>query len=149
MRKELIRPHEAIDDTFRFRHMLIRDAAYDRIPKRCAPTSHERFAGWLDGRGEEFEEIIGYHLDKHVSRRARLRDRAHPGHHQRTAVNRWLVRQAGLRAGDLSAAADLLGRAERLPPPDRHAAPLSLLLMLGSALTDQGKWERARTCCSR
>ena len=26
MRKELIRPHETIEDTFRFRHMLIRDA---------------------------------------------------------------------------------------------------------------------------
>ena len=31
VRKELIRPHEAIEDTFRFRHMLIRDAAYERI----------------------------------------------------------------------------------------------------------------------
>ena len=30
VRKELIRPHEAIEDTFRFRHMLIRDAAYER-----------------------------------------------------------------------------------------------------------------------
>ena len=25
---------------------------------------HERFAGWLEGRGEEFDEIIGYHLEQ-------------------------------------------------------------------------------------
>ena len=64
VRKELIRPHEAIPDTFRFRHMLIRDAAYDRIPKSQRADLHERFAGWLDGRGEEFEEILGYHLEQ-------------------------------------------------------------------------------------
>src|SRR5262249_46164826 len=33
VRKELIRPHEGIGDTFRFRHILIRDAAYERISK--------------------------------------------------------------------------------------------------------------------
>ena len=64
VRKELIRPHEAIEDTFRFRHMLIRDAAYERIPKELRSELHERFAGWLDGRGEEFDEIIGYHLEQ-------------------------------------------------------------------------------------
>ena len=64
MRKELIRPHETIEDTFRFRHMLIRDAAYERIPKELRSDLHERFAGWLDGRAEEFEEIVGYHLEQ-------------------------------------------------------------------------------------
>ncbi len=33
VRKELIRPHEAIADTFLFRHILLRDAAYERISK--------------------------------------------------------------------------------------------------------------------
>ena len=50
VRKELIRPHEAIEDAFRFRHMLIRDAAYERIPKMLRSDLHERFAGWLEGR---------------------------------------------------------------------------------------------------
>src|SRR5581483_11638714 len=44
VRKELIRPHEAIDDTFWFRHMLIRDAAYERISKERRADLHERVA---------------------------------------------------------------------------------------------------------
>src|SRR3984893_11665699 len=72
IRKELIRPHEAIEDTFRFRHMLIRDAAYERIPKELRADLHERFAGWLDGRDEEFEEIVGYHLEQAYRSRVEL-----------------------------------------------------------------------------
>ena len=64
IRKELIRPHEAIEDTFRFKHILIRDAAYERISKALRSDLHERFAAWLDGRGDEFEEIIGFHLEQ-------------------------------------------------------------------------------------
>src|SRR6185503_9135339 len=64
VRRELIRPHEAIEDTFRFRHMLIRDAAYERIPKQLRSELHEAVAGSLEGRGEEFEEILGYHLEQ-------------------------------------------------------------------------------------
>ena len=50
VRKELIRPHPATlqgEDAFRFRHLLIRDAAYDALPKAtvliCTSGSH---AGW-------------------------------------------------------------------------------------------------------
>ena len=60
VRKELIRPHEVIEDAFRFRHMLIRDVAYERITKELRSGLHERFADWLDGRGEEFERLC-YH----------------------------------------------------------------------------------------
>ena len=58
VRKELIRSHDAIADTFSFRHALIRDAAYGRLPKELRSDLHERFAHWLDARGEEFEEIV-------------------------------------------------------------------------------------------
>ena len=50
VRKELIVPHEAIGDDFRFRHVLIRDAAYERIPKELRAELHERFADWLERR---------------------------------------------------------------------------------------------------
>ena len=39
VRKELVRPTAAMlpeDDAFRFRHLLIRDAAYDALPKTIA-----------------------------------------------------------------------------------------------------------------
>ena len=50
VRKELIRPDTAQlagEDGFRFRHLLIRDAAYDALPKAIRAELHERFAaGW-------------------------------------------------------------------------------------------------------
>ena len=42
VRKELIRPHEAIADAFLFCHILLRDAAYERIPKELRADLHER-----------------------------------------------------------------------------------------------------------
>ena len=50
VRKELIRPHEAIEDTFRFRHMLIRDAAYERIQGARSSCTSVR-GGSTAGRG--------------------------------------------------------------------------------------------------
>ena len=50
VRKGLIRPVEpqlAGEDGFRFRHLLIRDAAYDALPKARRAELHERFADWF------------------------------------------------------------------------------------------------------
>ena len=70
-RKELIRPDRAEfagEDAFRFRHLLIRDAAYHAMAKEQRADLHQRFAEWL-GRvaGErlaEYEEILAYHLEQ-------------------------------------------------------------------------------------
>ena len=54
VRRELIRPERAQfagEDGFRFRHLLIRDAAYDALPKAVRAELHERFAAWLEHRG--------------------------------------------------------------------------------------------------
>ena len=79
MRRELIRPERAQfagEDGFRFRHLLIRDAAYDALPKAVRAELHERFAAWLEHRGElvELDEILGYHLEQ----AARYKERARP-----------------------------------------------------------------------
>ena len=73
MAKELI---EAADsdlgggDAFRFRHVLIRDAAYDALAKRERARLHQRFAEWLlrtiGTRAGEFDEVIGFHLEQAV-----------------------------------------------------------------------------------
>ena len=70
-RKELIRPDGSGfggEDAFRFRHQLLRDAAYEALSKRDRADLHERFAAWLTRtsgeRHAEFEEIIGYHLEQ-------------------------------------------------------------------------------------
>ncbi len=71
-RKELIRPDRAEfagEDAFRFRHLLIRDAAYQAMPKEQRADLHERVrgAGSSDAAGErvaEYEEILAYHLEQ-------------------------------------------------------------------------------------
>src|SRR5438445_725678 len=53
VRKELVRPEQSTflgDDGFRFRHALIRDAAYAAMPKSARADLHERFAAWLEAR---------------------------------------------------------------------------------------------------
>src|ERR671925_717398 len=69
VRKELILPDRAVlpgDDAYRFRHILIRDAAYDAIPKRQRAALHERYADWLaSALGTDApDEIVGYHLEQ-------------------------------------------------------------------------------------
>src|SRR5262249_43996202 len=70
VRKELVRPERtqlAGDQAFRFRHLLIRDAAYDALPKGLRADLHERFAVWLDEHAAdliELDEIVGYHLEQ-------------------------------------------------------------------------------------
>jgi len=78
-RKEMIRPDQPEfpgEDAFRFRHLLIRDAAYQAMPKELRADLHERFAGWLEkaaaDRLGEYEEILGYHLEQAVHYRGEL-----------------------------------------------------------------------------
>ena len=68
--RTLIRPTKpqiAGEDGFRFRHLLIREAAYDALPKAVRAELHERFTGWLQDRGAglvELDELLGYHLEQ-------------------------------------------------------------------------------------
>ena len=75
VRSDLIRPDRA-DDSFRFRHILIRDAAYQGLAKERRAEFHERFAAWLEearrDRLREYEEILGYHLEQAHRLRAQL-----------------------------------------------------------------------------
>jgi len=70
VRKELIRPDKAQlagEDGFRFRHLLLRDAAYEALPKAVRADLHERYATWLDqheARLVELDEVVGYHLEQ-------------------------------------------------------------------------------------
>jgi class 3 adenylate cyclase len=75
--KELVRPDQTLivgDDAYRFRHLLIRDAAYDALPKAARAELHERFAEWLDASTQliEQDEIVGYHLERAARYRREL-----------------------------------------------------------------------------
>jgi class 3 adenylate cyclase/tetratricopeptide (TPR) repeat protein len=70
VRKDLVRPDPeqlAGDEAYRFRHVLIRDAAYDALPKSGRADLHERLADWLETASEdvlEGDEVRGYHLEQ-------------------------------------------------------------------------------------
>ena len=78
VRKELIRPDRPLlagEDGFRFRHLLLRDAAYEALPKATRADLHARFAAWLEEHGAELvelDEILGYHLEQACRYRAEL-----------------------------------------------------------------------------
>jgi class 3 adenylate cyclase/tetratricopeptide (TPR) repeat protein len=140
VRKELLRherPQFEGDDAFRFRHLLIRDAAYEALPKRTRAELHERFARWLDQHGGalvEREELVGYHLEQSYRYSTELG--AADAHALEAAARAaGLLTVAGRRAfarGDMAAAAALLRRAAALleiDPPRR----LELLPELGRA----------------
>jgi tetratricopeptide (TPR) repeat protein len=131
VRKDLIRPERpefAGQHAFRFRHLLIRDAAYDSIPKQARAAFHERHAAWLEakiGAGAsrtltEYEEILGYHLEQAFHYRTELGPVGDPERAlARNAAQR--LAAAGRRAfvrSDASAAVSLISRAVALLPPD-------------------------------
>ena len=78
VRKALIRadrPQLPGEDGFRFRHLLLRDAAYDALPKARRADLHQRFAAWLEEHGTELvelDELLGYHFEQACRYRAEL-----------------------------------------------------------------------------
>ena len=67
-RKDLLAASPGREDAYRFRHALIRDAAYAGIAKELRAQLHERFADWAigtnAGRAGELDEIVGYHYEQ-------------------------------------------------------------------------------------
>jgi class 3 adenylate cyclase/tetratricopeptide (TPR) repeat protein len=138
VRKELIRPDRATlpgDDAFRFGHILIRDAAYDAIPKRQRAALHERFATWLEARlGDDApDEVVGYHLEQAYHYAAELGG-ANAAIGERAAAKLASAARAAMSRQDVVAAANLLGRALDLVPGG-PARPL-LCVRLGEALEE-------------
>ena len=151
VRKEILRPVRGTlgaEEAFRFRHLLIRDAAYAGIPKGLRADLHIRFADWLERaageRSSEYEEILGYHLEQAFGYRVELgpQDEAAAALAERAA--HWLG-AAGRRAtarGDMPAATRLLERAAALVPPG-ETKRLELELTLAWALHQAGEFSRA------
>ena len=143
VRKELIRPDRATfpdDDAFRFRHLLIRDAAYESLPKATRAELHERFADWL-ARHElvERDEILGYHLEQARRYRTELDadDPALPVLSARAAEHLAAAGSGALDRGDFNAGRGLLRRATAvLPPGDERR--LALAPDLSAALRESG-----------
>jgi class 3 adenylate cyclase/tetratricopeptide (TPR) repeat protein len=135
VRRELVRPDRAQlagDDGFRFRHLLIRDAAYDSLPKSVRAELHERFADWLVSHTElvELDEIVGYHLEQTVGYRRELGQPV-DGLAERAAERLAAGGRRALWREDRRAARALLERALELTRPLR----LDVLLEVDLAAT--------------
>src|SRR6478752_4429479 len=149
VRKELVRPDRTQllgDDAFRFRHLLIRDAAYDGLPKAARAELHERFAAWLEAHGSdliELDEILGYHLEQAYGYRVELGLGGEETHDLagRAAERLEAAGERALARSDVGAAIALLERARRLLPPELR--PLSLELNAMRALHQSGDLDSA------
>ena len=143
VRRELVEPDPTTfqgEDGFRFRHVLIRDAAYLGLAKETRAELHRKYANWLGSAGE-LDELVGYHLEQTF----RYHQELGPADATlATAAGEHLARagRRAVRRGDLPAAVGLLTRAVSLLPDD-HAARRELLPVLGSALMRTGDFSRA------
>ena len=143
VRKELIRPDRPMfagDDAYRFRHLLMRDAAYDALPKAERAELHERFAHWLADHGAELvelDELVGYHFEQAHRYREALGQfesdlAARAGERLAHAGNRAILRQ------DHRAALNLLERAAALLPDGPHDGRFASALAYARFYTGHG-----------
>jgi hypothetical protein len=148
-RRQLVHPDPSAaegEPSYRFHHILIRDAAYNGQLKRTRAALHERFVEWADAvnadreRALEFEEILGYHLEQAHRYLAELGPLDRHGVELGVRAAERLA-SAGRRAfarGDLPATAGLLRRAAAALPTGDRLRP-ELLIEAGEALTQAGE----------
>ncbi len=156
MRKQLIRYSSSAPEevqAFRFSHVLVREATYQRLLKRMRAQLHERFAEWLEhvtaARALEFEELVGYHLEQaslYLSELGPLDE------HGKALALKAAERLAAAGAnantrGDMPAAASFLERAMALRE-EGDPARLELAVDLAEALREMGEFEKAGSVVS-
>jgi class 3 adenylate cyclase len=151
LRRDLIRRDAADftgEEAYRFRHGLIRDAAYRSLTKNARADLHERYAAWLERSAEdrlrEYEEIVGYHFEQAFRYRVVLGARNSRAD-ALAALACERLEAAGRRAlvrSDLPAAIGLLERVSRLlATDDPRRTPL--LAEIGAALIRCGRLTEA------
>jgi len=150
VRKDLIQPDGgrfAGEETFSFKHLLVRDVAYQGILKEVRADLHERFADWLERaageRSSEYEEILGYHLERGYHYLTELGPVDERGRELavRAATRLGSSGRRALARGDIPPAVNLLERAVSLLEED-DSARRDLTLKLGIALAETGQLTR-------
>jgi class 3 adenylate cyclase/predicted ATPase len=152
-RKDLIRLAAASlvagGAAYRFKHVLVREAAYLATTKKVRASLHERFADWLEqlvgDRVGEYHEILGYHLEQAYRYRSELaRGDPHTGViAARAAHHLGRAGQLATARGDYHAAVNLLDRALALGVADEHERA-RLQVELGWVLGETGMRTKAR-----
>ena len=151
VRKGLVRPDLSVreqEDGFRFGHVLIRDVAYEAMPKEVRAELHERYPEWIERHAgdlaTELEEIAAYHFEQAHRYRTELGSADERTHELARRASALLGRAGGraLDRGDMPAAVTLLERTLALAGDNGGERSL-LLTRLGSALMKTGQFDRA------
>jgi class 3 adenylate cyclase len=136
------------EGTFSFKHILLRDVAYHGILKGHRADLHERYADWLEReageRAGEYEEILGYHLERsyrYLTELAPIDERG-GGLAARAAARLGSSGARALARGDIPPAVSLLERAVSLLADD-DPSRRELAVKLGIALAETGQVTRA------
>jgi predicted ATPase len=130
VRRQLVEPEEA---AFRFGHALVRDAAYEAVPKRDRAELHERAAALVDE-----DEVVAHHLENVLRYRAELGAPADPVLAARAVACLQAAARTVVSHGHVAGAALLLERAVALLDAF-DPARAALLLELGEALQEAGR----------
>ena len=131
------------EDAFRFHHVLLRDAAYQALPKERRARMHVRVADWMDTVLTHHHELIGHHL------REAWRYMGDP-------LTKLFARSSGcgllpnsswrpifaVVRSALPAAARLLGQAAAMLP-ERSRGRVKVLVELGDVLLTSGRLQEA------
>jgi class 3 adenylate cyclase len=144
----------------RFHHVLIREAAYQRVLKQTRAELHVRFADWVAGQVidvAEYDELLGLHLE--AARDCRFDLDASDGDIRvlgdRAAAHLAAAGRRALARDDVAVAVSMLGRAVRCHGVDDEArAELALdwceaLLSSGAvdeapaAIAELARWTNA------
>ncbi|HET6819564.1 MAG TPA: adenylate/guanylate cyclase domain-containing protein [Candidatus Limnocylindria bacterium] len=157
VRKELVRLDEQgtpdLDELdaeirFRFRHQLVRDAAYDALPKQERARLHEAFADWMEStlahRLGELQEVVGYHLEQACQYMRSIGGATDASHRLAERAVGHLADGAehAHRRGDIRAAIRLLERAAALFAAE-DPRRLQLLPRLADYLSEAGRLQEA------
>jgi DNA-binding SARP family transcriptional activator len=145
MRKGFIttaQPELPGEDAFRFHHVLLRDAAYEALPKERRARMHVRYADWMERGYPDFHELIGHHLREawralgdlgaDAAARAALGGRA--------AAELVLAADFASLRSALPAAAGLLRQAAEMLPK-RSRERVHVMVGLGDVLLTSGRLE--------
>jgi DNA-binding SARP family transcriptional activator len=150
----LIRPVPAElegEECYRFRHDLIREAAYSTLPKSERARLHASFADWLAGHAgdrSELEDIVAYHLEQGALTERELWA-ADPALEARAAEALTAAAGRASRRPDIRAAIDFWRRAlALLDERDPRASVLELELALAIS-SSVGAFEEAMRLLER
>jgi predicted ATPase/class 3 adenylate cyclase len=150
--RDLVSEEPAVDPSYRFKHIVIRDVAYGSLPKARRADLHRRTVDWLVGwagdRLDEFVEIQAHHLEQ-----AAILQRELEGSADADLVTDAVaaLHRGALKAvarDDLRAVIAFADRALALQPAEA-ATRLELQTLLFEALFESGAFTRGRELAAR